>query len=135
MAGTVLVVPFTHAQEGRQKMDKDPAARAEARTEWMTKELDLSAEQAEKIKAINHQHMQKMQSIKSMENEEDRKRAMGEVRKSQQTAVHAVLTPAQQDRMQELKAERKEKYEQRKADGHHKGKGEDGTKKEWKEKQ
>lgn len=133
MAGTVLVVPFAQAQEGRQKMDKDPAARAEARTEWMTKELDLSAEQAEKIKAIHLQHMTKIQSIRSMENEEDRKRALGEVRKSQHAAVQAVLTPAQNDRMQELKAGRKAKYEQRKADGQHKGKGGDGMKKEWKE--
>lgn len=135
MAGTVLVVPFAIAQEGHQKMEKDPEARAEARTEWMTKELGLSAEQAAKIKAIHLQHMTKMQSIKEMQDEDQRKKAMMEVRKSQHSAVQGVLTPAQQDRMRELKAERKAKHEQRKADGHHKGTGGDGTKKEWKEKQ
>jgi Spy/CpxP family protein refolding chaperone len=118
----------------RTNEERDPAARAEARTEWMTKELGLSAEQAEKIKAIHLQHMQKMQEIKGMENEDARKRAMGEMRKSQHAAVQAVLTPAQQERMEELKAERKAKYEKRKADGHHQGKGSDGMKGEWKEK-
>lgn len=135
MAGTVLVVPFANAQEGHQKRHKDPAARAEARTEWMTKELGLTAEQAEKIKAINLQHMTKIQSVKQIEDEGQRKQAMMDVRKSQQAAVQAVLTPVQQDRMKELKAERKAKHEQRKADGDHKGKGGDGTRKEWQEKQ
>jgi len=134
MAGTVLVVPFANAQEGRQKMEKDPAARAEARTEWMTKELGLTAEQAGKIKAIHLQHMTKIESVKEMEDEAQRKQAMMEVRKSQHAAVQAVLTPEQKDRMLELKAERKAKHEHRKADGQHKGQGGDGSRKEWKEK-
>jgi Spy/CpxP family protein refolding chaperone len=134
MAGMVLVVPFANAQEGRQKMDKDPAARAEARAEWMTKELGLSAEQAEKIKAIHLQHMTKIQSAKEIQDEEQRKKTMMDVRKSQHAAVQAVLTPEQKDRMLELKAERKAEHEQRKADGQHKGQGGDGSRKEWKEK-
>ncbi len=115
MAGTVLVVPFAQAQEGQRKMDKDRAARAEQRTEWMTKELALSTEQAEKIKVIQLQHMTKIQSIKEIEDEDQRKQAMKEVRRSQQTAVNAVLTPEQQDRLKEIKAERKAKYQERKA--------------------
>jgi Spy/CpxP family protein refolding chaperone len=117
LAGTVLMMPLAQAQEGQRKMEKDPAARAEQRTAWMTKELSLTTEQAEKIKAIHLQHMTKLASVKEMEDEAQRKQAMMEVRKSQRTAVEAVLTPEQQARMKEIKAERKAKYQERKANG------------------
>lgn len=126
LTGTILVVPFVQAQEGHKKMQKDPAARAEARTEWMTKELSLSTEQAEKIKAIHLQHMTKMESVKEIEDEAQRKQAMMEVRNSQRTAVEAVLTPEQQARMKEIKAERKAKHQERKANGELKKAHEEG---------
>jgi Spy/CpxP family protein refolding chaperone len=104
------------AQRGEGKGGKyaDPEMRAETRTEWMTKELGLSADQAAKVKAIHLQHMKKYVDIKAIEDDEQRKTAMTEVRRSQKAAVQAVLTPDQQKRLQDIKAERKAQHEQRK---------------------
>jgi Spy/CpxP family protein refolding chaperone len=107
--------------DGKEGWNADPEKRAEARTEWMTKELGLSADQAAKVKAIHLQHMKKYAEIKAIQDEAQRKTAMAEVRKSQTAALQAVLTPDQQKRMQELKAERKAKHELRKAEGDRKG--------------
>jgi Spy/CpxP family protein refolding chaperone len=113
--------------DGKGGWNADPEKRAEARTEWMTKELGLSADQAAKVKAIQLQHMKKYADINAIEDDEHRKAAMTEVRKSQKEAVQAVLTPDQQKRLQEIKAERKAKHEQRK--------GGEGKGRELKEKQ
>jgi Spy/CpxP family protein refolding chaperone len=100
--------------DGREGWNADPEERAEARTEWMTRELGLSADQAARVKAIHLQHMNKYADIKAIEDDKQRKTAMSEVRKSQKAAVQAVLTPDQQKRLQEINAERKAKHEQRK---------------------
>jgi Spy/CpxP family protein refolding chaperone len=100
----------------------DPEERAETRTEWMTKELALSTDQTARMKAINLQHMKKVESVKSIEDVEQRKKAMVEVRKSHQAAIQATLTPEQQARMKEIKAERKAMQEERKGEGGNKNK-------------
>ena len=112
--------------DGKGERNADPEKRAEIRTEWMTKELGLSADQAAKVKAIHLQHMNKYESINAIPDLEQRKTAMAEVRKSQQAALKAVLTPEQQKRLQQIKAERKAEHEQRKAEGERQGKGGDG---------
>jgi Spy/CpxP family protein refolding chaperone len=86
---------------------KDPAERAAARTAWMTKELGLTAEQAQKVEAIQLQHLTKMQEVKGITDEAQRKSAMKEIRKSQKAAMQAVLTKEQQARLKELAEERK----------------------------
>lgn len=125
LSGTLLVAAFANAQNGQRAKEKTPEQRAAQRTEWMTKELTLSAEQSKKIEAIYLQHMGKMESIRAMEDKEQMKKAMGEMRRSQQAAVQEVLTPAQQDRLAELKAERKKQHQERK--GERDGKGKDGS--------
>lgn len=117
LSGALLLTTFANAQQGPKGQDKDPAERAAKRTEWMTKELSLTADQAKQIEAIHLQHITKMESVKSMADVEQQKKAKAEVRRSQQSAIQAVLTPEQQARLKELKAERKEKHQERKAQG------------------
>lgn len=102
--------------EERQGRHGDKASveeRAERRTAWLTKELELSDDQAAKMKAIHVQHLGKIEDIRSIPDEEQRRKAMHEVRGSQQKAVEAVLTTAQQQRLKELKAERKAEHQKR----------------------
>lgn len=90
---------------------KDIPSRAQARTERMTRELDLRPDQAEKLRAVLEQHMTKAQQIRTMEDEAARKAAMQEVMKSQRAATMALLDPAQQERLKASIAEkRKEGY-------------------------
>ena len=129
LSGALLVAAFANAQDGDRGKERTPEQRAAKRTEWMTKELTLSADQSKKIEAIYLQHMGKMESIRAMEDKEQMKKAMVEMRRSQQAAVQEVLTPAQQDRLAELKAERKKQQQERKAEGKGEGKwkGRDGN--------
>ncbi len=115
LAGTVLVAPLSFGQEGKERMNKDPKARAEAQTQRMTTELGLSDEQAGKIRAINLEHMEKVQSLKATGDEAQRKAAMKEVHNSQKAAITAVLTPEQQAKAAALRAERSDKYKDPKA--------------------
>lgn len=99
--------------KGRHGEKASVEERAERRTAWLTKELELSGDQAAKVKAIHVQHLGKMEHIRSMPDEEQRRKAMHEVHTSQQKALEAVLTAAQQERLQALKAERKAKHKER----------------------
>lgn len=123
LSGALMVAAFANAQDGHRAKERTPEQRAAQRTEWMTKELMLNADQSKKIEAIYLRHMGKMESIRAMEDKEQMKKAMAEVRLSQKTAVEAVLTPEQKDRLKELKAERQKKYQERKAAGKGKGEG------------
>jgi periplasmic protein CpxP/Spy len=100
-------------RQGRLGDEASVEERAERRTEWLTKELELSDDQAAKVKAIHVQHLGKMEHIRSMPDEAQRRKAMQEVRGSQQKALEAVLTTAQQQRLKELKAQRKAEHQQR----------------------
>jgi Spy/CpxP family protein refolding chaperone len=81
----------------------DPEARAEKRTERMTQALDLSAEQAARIRELLVQHGRKMEAIRGQQQDpEVQKSALKEVRRSQERGVQAVLTPEQQERWKEL---------------------------------
>lgn len=125
LSSTLLVAAFANAQDGHRAKERTPEQRAAQRTEWMTKELTLNADQSKKIEAIYLQHMGKMESIRAMEDKEQMKKAMVEMRRSQQTAVEAVLTPEQKDRLNELKAERRKQHQERKAEGKGEGKWKD----------
>lgn len=98
-------------RQGRLGDESSVEERADRRTEWLTKELELSDDQAAKVKAIHVQHLGKMEHIRSMPNEAQRRKAMHEVRGSQQKALEAVLTTAQQQRLKEMKAERKAEHQ------------------------
>ena len=100
-------------RQGRLGDEASLEERAERRTAWLTKELELSDDQAATVKAIHVQHLGKMEHIRSMPDEAQRRKAMNEVRGSQQKAVEAVLTTAQQQRLKELKAQRKAEHQQR----------------------
>lgn len=86
---------------------RDIPSRAQARTERMTRELDLRPEQAEKLRALLEQHMTKAQQIRAMEDEAARKAAMHDLKTSQRAATMDLLDPAQQERLKARIAEKR----------------------------
>ena len=86
--------------EGGRRMDP------EARLKFMTEKLALDAEQQAKIKAIFEKNGPKMKELmaKGRENLTDAdKTALRDLMKSQTEEINAVLTPAQQEKMKELR--------------------------------
>ena len=72
------------------------------------KELNLTAEQKEKVESTNKDFKSKMAELraKSDLSKEDRQAKVKELRTQHQTAVNNILTPDQQTKMKELMAQR-----------------------------
>lgn len=111
MIGTALLVLGVSAQ-AQEVQRKTSGERAEMRTERMTKDLGLNAEQAEQVKAINARYAEKHEAIRAEH------KARAEANKSQRSEMHearmadykAVLTPEQYEKLVAQQAAMKEKH-------------------------
>jgi periplasmic protein CpxP/Spy len=102
-----------HHGKGQHKMDP------QAQLDHMTKTLNLTSDQQAKIKPILDNANQQMQSLKSdtsVQKQDRRSKAM-EIHKSTMEQVRAVLTPEQQQKMDQM---------QQKRMARHSGKGKPG---------
>ncbi|MBD3638885.1 MAG: hypothetical protein HUJ25_16145 [Crocinitomicaceae bacterium] len=113
-----MFVIIGYSQEDRPQMEPDkyknltPEEKATKRTEKMTKHLDLSQEQADRIKAINLAHATEMDKIhQEMEALKEKAKAQREKTKSE---IESVLNDDQKAKMQEeMKKHREEREEKR----------------------
>lgn len=111
MIGTALLVLGVSAQ-AQDVQRKTSGERAEMRTERMTKELGLNAEQAEKVKEINARYAEKTEAVRAEH------KARAEAGKGQRNELHearmadykAVLTPEQYEKLVAKQAAMKEKH-------------------------
>ncbi|MEM7036959.1 MAG: T9SS type A sorting domain-containing protein [Bacteroidota bacterium] len=88
---------------------KDPATRAEHRTERMQERLGLSETQAEQVRAIHLKYGDQLRNLRhddSME-PEARHTAMKEIRMAKRSEIEALLTEEQLARRDEMRAEHK----------------------------
>jgi Spy/CpxP family protein refolding chaperone len=113
-----VLVGLTVAAQAQDKERKTPEERAQMRTEHMTKELGLSAEQAAKVQAINLKYADQGEELrKEREGDHAEARKDGKaMRDAHDAEMKAVLTPEQYTKWQEKKAAIKTKHmEKRKA--------------------
>lgn len=127
MIATVLFATLTavRAQEtaAPAKPTKDPAVmeqraaeKAEKRTETMTQELGLSAEQAAKVQEINDRFAKSMVELRQAKlTEEAQKERMKVIRQSRETEVKAVLSEEQYAKMLDLRKEKKTEHKNKPA--------------------
>ena len=97
--------------------DLSPEQRAEKRTEKMKEELDLTAEQTEKIAALNLEHMQEMEALRKQM--EALRQEMKAKRDKHKAEVDKVLTPEQKQKHDEKMKEMEVKKQQKKKDCEH----------------
>ena len=111
---------FSH-QATAQTTERTPLTaeeRAQKWTDWMKKELMLTAEQEPKIHAINVKYADQMDDIKAEEG--DRRSKFKEVRetnKAKDEELKAVLTPEQFTKYTEKKQERQQKMRENRKRG------------------
>jgi Spy/CpxP family protein refolding chaperone len=115
MLGAALIVAMATAQEGVRHAPKAHADRAEARSERMARELDLSADQAAKVQAIKDHYRPRFEKARTIEDQEQRRQTMRELKSAHDSEVRSVLTPEQDARWKALRAERATKMEQRRS--------------------
>jgi periplasmic protein CpxP/Spy len=86
------------AQDGDMEGKKDkktPEERAQHRTEWMTKELGLSAEQIAKVNPVNITYARAMSEVGAMQDEAAKKTRTKALRDKRDADLKAILTPDQ----------------------------------------
>ena len=110
----ILSMGTAWADGGGHGYKHDP----QSRLEGLTKKLDLTQEQQDKILPILQDKHQKMEALHGQ---------MKDMRKNAMSQIEAQLTPEQQEKFQKAREERKEKmkeYKEKhgKCKGHEKGK-------------
>jgi len=97
---------------GRHKMPS-----ADQQLQHMTKVLNLTEDQQAKIKPILEDRQQKMSAVMqdSSLNRDDRRAKFREIGSSSHEQIRAILTPDQQKKMDEMRAKREARWEQKKA--------------------
>lgn len=85
----------------------------ESRLEWMTKELNLTDDQQAKMKPVLADEMKQMKSVRDDTTlTQDQKRdKMKEIHQSTDSQVNDILTPDQQKKYADLKAQQKTHHE------------------------
>ncbi len=86
---------------------KTPEEKAQHRTEMMTKELGLSADQVTKVNAINLGFARSMESVRQIKDEPSRKGRTETLRTNRDGQYKQVLTAEQYTRMLEHREKKK----------------------------
>ena len=94
------------ADAGKDK--KTPEERAAKRTEQMTKDLGLSAEQVAKVNTINLNFARAMGDVKEIKDEATRKGRSEALKTKRDTDMQGVLTADQFTKMKELRDKKKD---------------------------
>jgi Spy/CpxP family protein refolding chaperone len=119
LGGLVACGSLAVAQDAKQDTKPDaPGAGApgrrgggmsvDQRLERMSTELELTAEQKPKVKAVLEESMKKMQEIRSDSNlaPEDRRTKMRTIREDESKAMKAILKPEQFDKYEKMAQQR-----------------------------
>lgn len=111
------LLTFASPVLAQQKSGKSATERANHRTEMMTRELGLSADQTAKVQEINTQFAAQLDELRPSETERTAKRERRsqaqQARASYDERLKAVLTPQQYTTYQERQQKRKEEAKAR----------------------
>jgi periplasmic protein CpxP/Spy len=98
--------PATPAQPA-DRYEQKGGDRAAERLRHMSKELNLTDDQKEKLKPILQDEAQQMKSVQADNSlsTQQRRKKMREIHKTYEPQVQAVLTPEQKDKLKSMKQE------------------------------
>ncbi len=129
MIGVALVAASVsgYAQDGAAPKERPRGTvdeRVKARTERMTRELGLSAEQVERVEVMNRQQATEAEKDRAAgdQEREARRAAMKERRDRYDVELKAVLTPDQYTKWQAKKEEGKKKLQDKRTERRENGK-------------
>jgi Spy/CpxP family protein refolding chaperone len=91
----------------------------ERRMEMLQKQLKLSPDQATQLKSILDDQRAKMETLRSNTSltQQDRRSQMMTMHQEEETKIHAVLTPDQQKKYDDMEARMRERMQERRKDG------------------
>lgn len=109
----LLSTTLTFAQNDQRR---SPEERAQRQTEQLTKELNLSTEQAEKVKALSDERMKQMQEMRANGARPDRQK-MQELQENYEAKLKPVLTTEQWTKYEKIREEQRNRMRDRRPDG------------------
>jgi protein CpxP len=122
-AALLLAGSIALAQDSDQAAPAQPGARydqrrrdqAEDRLRRMSKELNLTDDQKEKLKPILEDEAQQMRAVQADNslNSQQRRKKMRGIHKTFEPQVRAALTPEQRDKLKNMKHEARERHQRR----------------------
>lgn len=117
LAGGLLVLglPGQAAEKAGKDERRAKAAAAKDRAQQVAEELNLTAEQKEKVKPILQEEREKMRGLKDLAPDQRREKVK-ELRKEVADKLKPILTPEQLEKWQKLRAQRQGKHGAKKAD-------------------
>lgn len=93
---TFILLSFTIAGQQAQKQQLTPAERAKAYTEWMQKNLKLSADQTDHISPINQRYATMLEEVKTSNNGKIQKfKKIKSIQKQRDAEFSSILTKEQ----------------------------------------
>jgi protein CpxP len=126
-AALLITSSLALAQDSGQSVPAQPGAKydqrrrdqAEDRLRRMSKELNLTDDQKEKIRPILQEEAQQSKSVQSDSSltDQQRRKKMREIHKTYEPQVQAVLTPEQRDKLKNMKHEGRERHQWRRRGG------------------
>lgn len=123
VAALLLTGSIALAQDSDQPVPAQPGVRydqkrrdqAADRLQRMSKELNLTDDQKDKLKPILQDEAQQMKSVRtdnSLTSQQKRKKAR-RIHKTFEPQIQAVLTPEQREKLQNMKHEARERHQHR----------------------
>jgi periplasmic protein CpxP/Spy len=126
-AALLLIGSLALAQDSNQPAPTEPGTKydqrrrdqAEDRLRRMSKELNLTDDQKEKLKPILQDEGQQMKTVQSDNSltTQQRRKKMREIHKTFEPQVQAVLSPEQRDKLKNMKHEGRERRQRRRRGG------------------
>jgi protein CpxP len=109
-------------QQGGQTQGPPPGGRGgnpERRLEMLQKRLNLTDDQTTQMKAIMGDERSKTEALRSNTalTPQDRRTQMMAIHQDGETKIHALLTPEQKTKYDDLEAKQRERMEERRKDG------------------
>ncbi len=92
---------------------KTPEERATHYTEWVNKQVTLTAEQVTQVKAINLETATKMDEAETIADHKEKIEKIKALQEERDTKLRTVLTPEQWAKYETAKAEKKEQMKEK----------------------
>ncbi len=109
----LLSITLTFAQNDQ---GRSPEERAQRQTEQLTKQLNLSTEQAEKVKALSDDRMKQMQEMRASGARPDRQK-MQELQENYEAKLKPILSTEQWTKYEKMREEQGSRMRDRRPGG------------------
>ncbi len=120
---TLMIAPAgfaqaTGAQAGQTASKADRETRMQQRHERLAQELGLNQDQKDRLKALHESTRTQMQALRNNDqlSREEKRDQMRQIKQQKRAQMNAILTPEQQKKFEQMRAQHKGKHGKHRGD-------------------